>query len=78
MQILDQFLHTLSLYDIDGRAELGPGRSKGGLSTQGKPKKGRGQSIIAREAKRSRPSTEPDYEDEDDPDMNMYGHGSLI
>ncbi|CAH8276714.1 unnamed protein product [Arabidopsis lyrata] len=61
----------------DGRAELGPGRSKGGLSTQGKPKKGRGQSI-AREAKRSRPSTEPDYEDEDDPDMNMYGHGSLI
>jgi chromatin modification-related protein EAF6 len=48
------------------------------LSTQGKPKKGRGQSIIAREAKRSRPSTEPDYEDEDDPDMNMYGHGSLI
>ncbi|EOA17550.1 hypothetical protein CARUB_v10005909mg [Capsella rubella] len=62
----------------DGRAELGPGRSKGGLSTaQGKPKKGRGQSI-AREAKRSRPSTEPDYEDEDDPDLNMYGHGTLM
>lgn len=33
---------------------------------------------MAREAKRSRPSTEPDYDDEDDPDMNMYTHGSLI
>ncbi|ESQ56166.1 hypothetical protein EUTSA_v10026437mg [Eutrema salsugineum] len=62
----------------DGRAELGPGRSKGGLSTgQGKPKKGRGQAV-AREAKRSRPSTEPDYDDEDDPDMSLYTPGSLI
>ncbi|WZZ52932.1 hypothetical protein YC2023_053039 [Brassica napus] len=51
----------------DGRAELGPGRSKGGLSTgQGKPKKGRGHGV-ARDAKRNRPS-EPDYDDEDDPD----------
>ncbi|CAF1856162.1 hypothetical protein Bca4012_031991 [Brassica carinata] len=61
----------------DGRAELGPGRSKGGLSTgQGKPKKGRGHGV-ARDAKRNRPS-EPDYDDEDDPDASMYVPGSLI
>ncbi|CAG7905943.1 unnamed protein product, partial [Brassica rapa] len=91
----------------DGRAELGPGRSKGGLSTgqlvsqtlfallssyitclyraymilgftnyRGKPKKGRGHGV-ARDAKRNRPS-EPDYDDEDDPDASMYVPGSLI
>ncbi|KAH0928798.1 hypothetical protein HID58_014525 [Brassica napus] len=74
---MDQFRHLQLLDVIDGRAELGPGRSKGGLSTgQGKPKKGRGHGV-ARDAKRNRPS-EPDYDDEDDPDASMYVPGSLI
>lgn len=33
---------------------------------------------MARDAKRNRPSTEPDYDDEDDPDTSMYVPGSLI
>ena len=43
---------------------------------RGKPKKGRGHGV-ARDAKRNRPS-EPDYDDEDDPDASMYVPGSLI
>ncbi|XP_022758404.1 chromatin modification-related protein MEAF6-like isoform X2 [Durio zibethinus] len=51
----------------DGKSDYGPGRSKGGgyfANGQGKPKKGR-----AREAKRMRHSSEPDYDD--DPDVTL-------
>ncbi|OMO95464.1 Histone H4 acetyltransferase, NuA4 complex, Eaf6 [Corchorus olitorius] len=57
----------------DGRSEFGPGRSKGGAfaaNGQGKPKKGRTASA-ARDGKRNRPSSEADFDDEDDPDMNL-------
>ncbi|KAJ1702043.1 hypothetical protein LUZ61_010169 [Rhynchospora tenuis] len=51
----------------DGRGDYGPGRSKGGGSAangQGKPKKG--GRIAMRDAKRARPSNDPDLDDEDD------------
>ncbi|XVF32399.1 hypothetical protein REPUB_Repub17cG0078900 [Reevesia pubescens] len=52
----------------DGRSDYGPGRYKGGYfaNGQGKPKKGR-----AREAKRMRHSSEPDYDYDDDPDVTL-------
>ncbi|RYR24978.1 hypothetical protein Ahy_B02g058594 isoform A [Arachis hypogaea] len=55
----------------DGRLDFGPGRSKGGgiyANGQGKPKKGRGG---PRDAKRLRPSTEQDFDYEDDPDLTL-------
>ncbi|KAJ4722714.1 Chromatin modification MEAF6-like protein [Melia azedarach] len=57
----------------DGRSDYGPGRSKGGSipsNGQGKPKKGRTASA-PRDGKRNRPSGEPDFDDEDDPDMSL-------
>ncbi|TXG72316.1 hypothetical protein EZV62_000895 [Acer yangbiense] len=57
----------------DGRSDYGPGRSKGGAlpsNGQGKPKKGRA-ALTPRDGKRNRPSSEPDFDDEDDPDMNL-------
>uniref|UniRef100_A0A7N0VKN8 Chromatin modification-related protein MEAF6 n=1 Tax=Kalanchoe fedtschenkoi TaxID=63787 RepID=A0A7N0VKN8_KALFE len=47
----------------DGRAEFGPGRSKGGLNANGlgKPKKGRPG---PRDAKRARPPSDVDVDDE--------------
>ncbi|XP_065873200.1 uncharacterized protein [Euphorbia lathyris] len=53
----------------DGRSEYGVGRPKGGgiySNGQGKPKRGRGG---PREAKRIRPSADPDFDYDDDPDM---------
>ncbi|KAK2643645.1 hypothetical protein Ddye_018840 [Dipteronia dyeriana] len=57
----------------DGRSDYGPGRSKGGAlpsNGQGKPKKGRA-ALTPRDGKRNRLSSEPDFDDEDDPDMNL-------
>ncbi|KAM1032007.1 hypothetical protein ACFX13_036507 [Malus domestica] len=53
----------------DGRSDFGPGRSKGGIygNGQGKPKKGR---PAPRDAKRIRPSSEQDYDYEDDAEMS--------
>ncbi|XP_059448947.1 chromatin modification-related protein eaf6 [Corylus avellana] len=61
----------LGLGRDDGRSDFGPGRSKGGgLPTNGqaKPKKGR---TASRDAKRIRPSSEQDFDDEDDPDLSL-------
>ncbi|XP_038996354.1 chromatin modification-related protein MEAF6-like isoform X1 [Hibiscus syriacus] len=55
--------------DADGKYYYGAGRSKGGgyfANGQGKPKKGR-----ARDAKRLRHSSEPDFEYDDDPDVTF-------
>ncbi|PON62623.1 Chromatin modification-related protein Eaf [Parasponia andersonii] len=55
----------------DGRSDFGPGRSKGGgiyANGQGKPKKGR---LAPRDAKRVRPSSEQDYDYEDDPELTL-------
>ncbi|PON81730.1 Chromatin modification-related protein Eaf [Trema orientale] len=55
----------------DGRSDFGPGRSKGGgiyANGQGKPKKGR---PAPRDAKRVRPSSEQDYDYEDDPELTL-------
>ncbi|XP_058101654.1 chromatin modification-related protein eaf6 isoform X3 [Magnolia sinica] len=55
----------------DGRADFGPGRSKGGgtpANGQGKPKKGR---TVPRDGKRIRPSSEQELDDEDDPDLSL-------
>ncbi|KAM1044645.1 hypothetical protein ACFX2I_035634 [Malus domestica] len=54
----------------DGRSDFGPGRSKGGIygNGQGKPKKGR---PAPRDAKRIRPSSEQDYDYEDDAEMRF-------
>ncbi|XP_012085326.1 chromatin modification-related protein MEAF6 isoform X2 [Jatropha curcas] len=55
----------------DGRSDYGVGRSKGGgiyANGQGKPKKGRGG---PREAKRIRPSADPDFDYDDDPDLTL-------
>ncbi|KAK6254769.1 hypothetical protein QUC31_016492 [Theobroma cacao] len=63
----------LGVRQDDGRSDFGPGRSKGGglaANGQGKPKKGRTASA-ARDGKRIRPSSEPDFDDEDDPDMGL-------
>lgn len=57
----------------DGRSDYGLGRSKGGAlpsNGQGKPKKGR-TTVVLRDGKRNRQSNEPDFDDEDDPDMNL-------
>ncbi|XVF80980.1 hypothetical protein PTKIN_Ptkin15bG0119700 [Pterospermum kingtungense] len=53
----------------DGKSDYGPGRYKGGgyfANGQGKPKKGR-----AREAKRMRQFSEPDFDYDDDPDVTL-------
>ncbi|XP_022728374.1 chromatin modification-related protein MEAF6-like isoform X2 [Durio zibethinus] len=53
----------------DGKSDHGPGRYKGGgyfANGQGKPKKGR-----ARDAKRMRHSSEPDFDYDDDPDVTL-------
>ncbi|WRX07697.1 Chromatin modification-related protein Eaf6 - like 1 [Theobroma cacao] len=53
----------------NGKSDYGPGRPKGGgyfANGQGKPKKGR-----AREAKRMRHSSEPDFDYDDDPDVTL-------
>ncbi|XWS46969.1 hypothetical protein CRYUN_Cryun14cG0113500 [Craigia yunnanensis] len=53
----------------DGKSDYGPGRYKGGgyfANGQGKPKKGR-----AREVKRMRHSSEPDFDYDDDPDVTL-------
>ncbi|XP_022760269.1 chromatin modification-related protein MEAF6-like [Durio zibethinus] len=63
----------LGVRQYDGRSDFGSGQSKaGGLAAngQGKPKKGRTASS-ARDGKRIRPSSEQDFDDEDDPDMNL-------
>ncbi|XVE65837.1 hypothetical protein DITRI_Ditri08aG0031400 [Diplodiscus trichospermus] len=63
----------LGVRQDDGRSDFGPGRFKfGGLAAngQGKPKKGRTASS-ARDGKRNRPSSEHDFDDEDDPDMSL-------
>ncbi|KAJ8899523.1 hypothetical protein K2173_018497 [Erythroxylum novogranatense] len=54
----------------DGRPDFGSGRSKGAIyaNGQGKPKKGRSG---PRDAKRIRPSADPDFEYDDDPDMTL-------
>ncbi|OAY32636.1 chromatin modification-related protein MEAF6 isoform X1 [Manihot esculenta] len=55
----------------DGRSDYGVGRPKGGgiyTNGQGKPKKGRGG---PREAKRIRPSADPDFDYDDDPDLTL-------
>ncbi|KAF2320415.1 hypothetical protein GH714_027448 [Hevea brasiliensis] len=55
----------------DGRSDYGVGRPKGGgiyANGQGKPKKGRGG---PREAKRIRPSADPDFDYDDDPDLTL-------
>ncbi|XP_039029706.1 chromatin modification-related protein eaf6-like [Hibiscus syriacus] len=59
----------LGVRQDDGRSD----RSKGGglaANGQGKPKKGRTASS-ARDRKRTRPSSEQDFDDEDDPDMSL-------
>ncbi|KAK6259964.1 hypothetical protein SCA6_014438 [Theobroma cacao] len=66
--------HELNAEEIaagrdDGKSDYGPGRPKGGgyfANGQGKPKKGR-----AREAKRMRHSSEPDFDYDDDPDVTL-------
>ncbi|KAL4271203.1 hypothetical protein GQ457_13G025970 [Hibiscus cannabinus] len=63
----------LGVRQDDGRSDFGSARSKGGglaANGQGKPKKGR-TAASARDGKRTRPSTEQDFEDEDDPDMSL-------
>ncbi|XWS13847.1 hypothetical protein CRYUN_Cryun36dG0073900 [Craigia yunnanensis] len=63
----------LGVRQDDGRSDFGPGQSKGGglaANGQGKPKKGRTASS-ARDRKRIRPSSEQDFDDEDDPDMSL-------
>ncbi|XP_015868096.1 uncharacterized protein LOC107405542 [Ziziphus jujuba] len=55
----------------DGRSDYGPGRSKGGsiyANGQGKPKKGR---PTPRDAKRIRPSSEQDFDYDDDPELTL-------
>ncbi|KAJ9169607.1 hypothetical protein P3X46_017776 [Hevea brasiliensis] len=55
----------------DGRSDYGVGRPKGGgiyANGQGKPKKGR---CGPREAKRIRPSADPDFDYDDDPDLTL-------
>ncbi|EEF37827.1 chromatin modification-related protein MEAF6 [Ricinus communis] len=55
----------------DGRSEYGVGRPRGGgiyANGQGKPKKGRGG---PREAKRTRPAADPDFDYDDDPDLTL-------
>lgn len=55
----------------DGRSEFSLVRSKGGVilsNGQGKPKKGRG---ATRDGRRTRPSSEPDLDYEDDPDLTL-------
>ncbi|KAK9116254.1 hypothetical protein Sjap_015201 [Stephania japonica] len=55
----------------DGRSDFGPGRSKGAgapANGQGKPKKGR---TANRDGKKIRPSSEPDLDDDDDPDLSL-------
>ncbi|KAG6496384.1 hypothetical protein ZIOFF_044245 [Zingiber officinale] len=60
----------------DGRSEYGPGRSKGGgtANGQGKPKKG--GRVALRDAKRLRPSSEQEMDD--DEDLDMIGLWSFI
>ncbi|XP_042403508.1 chromatin modification-related protein MEAF6-like isoform X1 [Zingiber officinale] len=55
----------------DGRSEYGPGRSKGGgtANGQGKPKKG--GRVALRDAKRLRPSSEQEMDDDEDLDMSL-------
>ncbi|KAK8571905.1 hypothetical protein V6N13_047535 [Hibiscus sabdariffa] len=63
----------LGVRQDDGRSDFGSARSKGGglaANGLGKPKKGRA-AASARDGKRTRPSTEQDFEDEDDPDMSL-------
>ncbi|KAA3485700.1 chromatin modification-related protein EAF6 [Gossypium australe] len=63
----------LGVRQDDGRSDFGSARSKGGglaANGQGKPKKGRTASS-ARDGKRTRPSSEQDFDDEDDPDMSL-------
>ncbi|XVF66485.1 hypothetical protein PTKIN_Ptkin10aG0039400 [Pterospermum kingtungense] len=63
----------LGVRQDDGRSDFGPGRSRGGglaANGQGKPKKGRTASS-ARDGKRTRPSSEQDFDDEEDPDMSL-------
>ncbi|KAG2719139.1 hypothetical protein I3843_03G246600 [Carya illinoinensis] len=55
----------------DGRSDFGPVRSKGGgifANGQGKPKKGRAG---PRDSKRFRPSGDPDFDYDDDPDVTL-------
>ncbi|XP_038713196.1 chromatin modification-related protein MEAF6-like isoform X2 [Tripterygium wilfordii] len=55
----------------DGRSDFGVGRPKGGgiyANGQGKPKKGRG---AARDAKRIRQSSDPDFDYDDDPELTL-------
>ncbi|GAV67810.1 NuA4 domain-containing protein [Cephalotus follicularis] len=55
--------------DVDGRSDFGPGRSRGGgffSNGQGKPKKGR-----PAPTKRIRPSSEPDFDYDDDTDLTL-------
>lgn len=55
----------------DGRFDYGAGRSKGGnlpSNGQGKPKRGR-MAPTPRDGKRNRTTSEPDFDDDDDPDM---------
>ncbi|KAF6154801.1 hypothetical protein GIB67_032413 [Kingdonia uniflora] len=53
-----------------GRDDFGQGRYRGGPGNgPGKPKKG--GRTAPREAKRMRPSSEPDLDDEDDPDSSL-------
>ncbi|KAE8677644.1 putative Myb domain protein 13 [Hibiscus syriacus] len=64
-----QTAEELGVRQDDGRSD----RSKGGglaANGQGKPKKGRTASS-ARDRKRTRPSSEQDFDDEDDPDMSL-------
>ncbi|XVF38457.1 hypothetical protein REPUB_Repub20aG0103900 [Reevesia pubescens] len=63
----------LGVQQDDGKSDFGLARSKGGglaANGQGKPKKGRAASS-ARDGKRIRPSSEQDFDDEDDPDMSL-------
>ncbi|KAA8543364.1 hypothetical protein F0562_021141 [Nyssa sinensis] len=62
-------LFSLSSIISPAAEEHAVGRDGGGISAangQGKPKKGRGGQ---RDAKRSRQSSEPDYDYDDDPDL---------
>ncbi|XP_059660359.1 uncharacterized protein LOC132306803 [Cornus florida] len=63
-------LFSLSSVTSPAAEEQAVGRDGGGIaaSTQGKPRKGRPG---PRDAKRSRHSSEPDYDYEDDPDIIM-------
>ncbi|GAY52554.1 hypothetical protein CUMW_142740 [Citrus unshiu] len=73
----DNYLHFQKLAEElgvrrdDGRFDYGAGRSKGGnlpSNGQGKPKRGR-TAPTPRDGKRNRTTSEPDFDDDDDPDM---------